>query len=184
MHAALPRDAIQSVEMLRNDPDAKVRFASGTGTGMSGVAGAFINDIELRRRQRFIQFPSNLVCDTHDLPLHALRRCQAFRFLVFSFSRSIIPFMGEAGYRPRFGKDIRIKPDVPVKSPAARPCGKRECEGEGTFRVPRSRDRLDEHLWFCLQHAREHNETWDYFRGMNEADIEAFRVDAVTGHRP
>ena len=92
--------------------------------------------------------------------------------------------MGEAGYRPRFGKDIRIKPDAPMKSPAARACGKRGCEGEGTFRVPRSRDRLDEHLWFCLQHAREHNETWDYFRGMTEADIEAFRVDAVTGHRP
>ena len=92
--------------------------------------------------------------------------------------------MGEAGYRPRFGKDIRIKPDAPVKSAGARACGKRGCEGEGTFRVPRSRDRLDEHLWFCLQHAREHNKTWDYFRGMNESDIEAFRVDAVTGHRP
>lgn len=92
--------------------------------------------------------------------------------------------MGEADYRPRFGKDIRIKPDAPVTSPAVRPCGKRGCEGEGKFRVPRSRDRLDEHLWFCLHHAREHNETWDYFRGMKEAEIEAFRVDAVTGHRP
>jgi hypothetical protein len=92
--------------------------------------------------------------------------------------------MGEAGYRPRFGKDIRIKPDAPLPSPASRPCGKRGCKDEGTFRVPLSRKQLDEHLWFCLQHAREHNETWDYFQGMNEAEIEAFRVDAVTGHRP
>jgi len=92
--------------------------------------------------------------------------------------------MGAAGYRPRFGKDIRIKPEAPVRAPAARPCGKRDCKGDGTFRVPLSRERLDEHLWFCLQHAREHNETWDYFQGMSEAEIDAFRVDAVTGHRP
>ena len=92
--------------------------------------------------------------------------------------------MDTAGSRPRFVKDIRIKPDAPVRAPAARPCGKRGCEGEGAFRVPRSRERLDEHLWFCLQHAREHNETWDYFQGMDEGQIEAFRVDAVTGHRP
>jgi hypothetical protein len=92
--------------------------------------------------------------------------------------------MGAAGYRPRFGKDIRIKPEVPVRAPKTRPCAKRGCEGEGAFRVPRSRQRLDDHLWFCLVHAREHNETWDYFQGMSEAEIDAFRVDAVTGHRP
>jgi DnaJ-like protein len=94
------------------------------------------------------------------------------------------PLMGAAGYRPRFGKDIRIKPEAPVRAKEPRSCAKRGCEGEGAFRVPRSRERLDEHLWFCLQHAREHNETWDYFQGMSEAEIEAFRVDAVTGHRP
>lgn len=92
--------------------------------------------------------------------------------------------MGAAGYRPRFGKDIRIKPDVPVRADTPRPCGKAGCGGEGSFRVPSSRNRLDDHLWFCLQHAREHNEHWDYFNGMSEAQIEAFRVDAVTGHRP
>jgi hypothetical protein len=92
--------------------------------------------------------------------------------------------MGVAGYRPRFGKDIRIKPEVPMRAQKPRACAKRGCEGEGAFRVPRSRQRLDDHLWFCLVHAREHNETWDYFQGMSEAEIDAFRVDAVTGHRP
>jgi hypothetical protein len=92
--------------------------------------------------------------------------------------------MGATGYRPRFGKDIRIKPDAPVRAPAARPCAKKGCEGEGTFRVPRSRERLGEHIWFCLQHAREHNETWDYFQGMSQPEIEAFVIDAMTGHRP
>src|SRR5215469_2105860 len=114
-------------------------------------------------------------------PSHAQYRCQAFHFLVFSPNEPIIARMGAAGYRPRFGKDIRIKPDVPARAPAARPCGKHGCTGEGSFRVPKSRDKLEEHLWFCLVHAREHNEHWDYFGGMNEAEIEAFRTDAITG---
>ncbi|HEY2446336.1 MAG TPA: J domain-containing protein [Rhizomicrobium sp.] len=92
--------------------------------------------------------------------------------------------MGAAGYRPRFGKDIRIKPDVQARAPATRPCGAAGCKGEGSFRVPKARDRLNEYSWFCLEHARHHNEHWDYFGGMNEAEIDAFRIDAVTGHRP
>jgi hypothetical protein len=92
--------------------------------------------------------------------------------------------MSTADYRPRFGKDIRIRPDAPARAHTPRGCDNPGCRGEGAFRVPRSRDRLDEHLWFCLEHARHHNEHWDYFGGMSEGQIEAFRVDAVTGHRP
>jgi len=92
--------------------------------------------------------------------------------------------MAKAGYTPRFGRDMRIKPDVPPPVKKLRPCDDKGCPGEGSYRVPKSRDKLNEHLWFCLEHARAHNEHWDYFNGMSEAEIEAFRVDAVTGHRP
>ena len=93
--------------------------------------------------------------------------------------------MGEARYRPKFGKDIRIKPDETVRRAAApRRCARPECENEGTCRVPKARDRLNEYLWFCLEHARAHNKSWDYFAGMNETQIEAFRTEALTGHRP
>ncbi|MGH6888614.1 MAG: J domain-containing protein [Rhizomicrobium sp.] len=92
--------------------------------------------------------------------------------------------MAAADYRPRFGKDIRIKPEAPARARAFRACDNPGCRGEGAFRVPKSRDRLDEHLWFCLEHARHHNEHWDYFHGMSTDQIEAFCVDAVTGHRP
>lgn len=92
--------------------------------------------------------------------------------------------MATTDYRPRFGKDIRIKPDAAVRTGTGRSCANSGCLGEGSYRVPKSRDRLNEYLWFCLQHAREHNEHWDYFSGMSEAEIAAFQVDAVTGHRP
>lgn len=98
--------------------------------------------------------------------------------------KPIILGMSEARYRPRFGKDIRIKPDTVRHAPVLRRCARPDCESEGTHRVPKARDRLNEHLWFCLEHARAHNEAWDFFAGMNESQIEAFRAEALTGHRP
>jgi hypothetical protein len=88
--------------------------------------------------------------------------------------------------RPRFKRDIRIKPDTPKVDPSAkgRPCARAGCEGEGGFKVTRSRERLGEYIWLCAEHAREHNESWDFFAGMDEQAIEAFRNDALTGHRP
>ncbi|HWU25309.1 MAG TPA: J domain-containing protein [Rhizomicrobium sp.] len=92
--------------------------------------------------------------------------------------------MSEAQYRPKFGKDIRIKPDEEERPVTPRRCARANCENDGTHRVPKARDRLNEHLWFCLEHARAHNESWDYFAGMTETEIEAFRTEALTGHRP
>jgi len=86
--------------------------------------------------------------------------------------------------QPHFRKDIRIKPDRPEPKVSPRPCARPDCAREGNYRVPKARDQLNEHLWFCLEHARAHNESWDYFRGMSEGEIEAFRDAAVTGHRP
>lgn len=84
----------------------------------------------------------------------------------------------------RFKKDIRIKPDAKPEPKAPRPCASPNCAESATHRLPRGPNRLNEHLWFCLEHARAHNEQWDYFKGMSEKDIESFRNDAITGHRP
>jgi hypothetical protein len=47
----------------------------------------------------------------------------------------------------------------------------------GEFRAPRDRT-LREYLWFCLEHVRQYNAGWDFYRGMGSADIEgAIRQD-------
>ena len=92
--------------------------------------------------------------------------------------------MANAGYKPRLGKDMRIKPDAKAPQPKTRACGEPGCTGEGTCRVPKSRTQLDEHIWVCLEHARARNEKWDFFSGMSEKEIEEFRVEAIIGHRP
>ena len=94
--------------------------------------------------------------------------------------------MATASKGPRFKADIRIKPEGKRAEPEARKraCARSGCEEDGNYRVTRSRENLGEYIWLCLEHAREHNESWDFFRGMDEKAIESFRNDAVTGHRP
>lgn len=65
-----------------------------------------------------------------------------------------------------------------------RACEHPSCEQAGEYRAPRKRGENGGFYWFCLDHVRAYNASWDYFRGMSEAEIERFRRDAVIGHRP
>jgi hypothetical protein len=46
------------------------------------------------------------------------------------------------------------------------------------------RFREGQYFCFCLDHVREYNVTYNYFRGMSAAAIAQFQRDAVVGHRP
>ena len=43
----------------------------------------------------------------------------------------------------------------------------------GSYRAPKSRKTLREYWWFCLEHVRAYNATWDFYKGMSPAQIEA-----------
>lgn len=184
MYAALARDAIHSRENGRDHAHAKMRFTFRACPCMSGVPCTFVHHGELGGCKNLGELLSNPIGYAHAFPFARPSRMSSTTFSCFFIFVSHNPRMADTSYRPRFGKDIRIKPDAPARAPAARRCARKGCGGEGTYRVPRSRERLDQFVWFCLQHAREHNETWDYFQGMSQSEIEAFAIDAVTGHRP
>ena len=85
----------------------------------------------------------------------------------------------------RFKSDIRIKPGKAKKAePVTRMCEAPDCVGPGNCRVSKSPRNLSEYLWYCSIHARLHNEAWDYFKDMDDDEIQKFREDALTGHRP
>lgn len=71
-----------------------------------------------------------------------------------------------------------------IEDETPHPCAVEGCPNPGLYKAPLGRDRLHEYRYLCLDHIREFNKAWDYFSGMNEDEIEAFRKDAVTGHRP
>lgn len=69
--------------------------------------------------------------------------------------------------------------DDPAPVPP-RPCDHPGCSGSGDFRAPRSRAALDDFYWFCLDHVRAYNASWNYYAGMSSTEIETcIRHDTV-----
>lgn len=63
-------------------------------------------------------------------------------------------------------------------------CDAPGCEAEGAHRAPMGRLREGQYFCFCLDHVREYNATYNYFNGMNDADVARYMKDATVGHRP
>ena len=61
-----------------------------------------------------------------------------------------------------------------------RACSWPGCADEGKFRAPKSRQSLSTYHWFCLDHVKAYNTSWNYYAGMTEAEVEAdLRHDTV-----
>ena len=85
--------------------------------------------------------------------------------------------MGKVHYRSQL--HIPGEPEVP-----ARPCDMPGCGHGGEYRAPRGRNDLRSYYWFCLDHVREYNASWNYYAGMSETEVEAeIRAD-TTWQRP
>ncbi|MEO5337400.1 MAG: J domain-containing protein [Magnetospirillum sp. WYHS-4] len=68
--------------------------------------------------------------------------------------------------------------------PETRRCDWPGCEGQGEHRAPKSRERLKDYFWFCLEHVRRYNASWNYFDGMSDAEVEADRRRDTVWQRP
>lgn len=79
--------------------------------------------------------------------------------------------MTTASRKPRaFAPD----PDAPGLA-----CAAPGCLAAGAYRAPKSRMGPREFHWFCLDHVREYNAAWDYYKGMSPGEIEAeLRADS------
>jgi len=63
-------------------------------------------------------------------------------------------------------------------------CDCPDCGQAGDYRAPKSRDRLNEYYFFCLDHVREYNKAWDFFAGLSPGEIEAYTRSATIWERP
>ena len=70
------------------------------------------------------------------------------------------------------------------KNARARLCEWDGCQEPGDHRAPKSRDDLNEYQWFCLDHAREFNRSWNYYQGMSDDEVEADVRRDTTWNRP
>lgn len=58
------------------------------------------------------------------------------------------------------------------------------CDLDGNYPAPRSKRDLHEYRWFCLEHIREYNKSWDFYAGMDTDAIERERREDVIWRRP
>ena len=65
-----------------------------------------------------------------------------------------------------------------------RRCAADGCQQEGSYPAPKSRSALRDYLWFCLEHVREYNKSWNYYEGLQGAALEAEIRRATTWERP
>ncbi len=65
-----------------------------------------------------------------------------------------------------------------------RKCDKATCEEKGEFRAPKSRISLNEYYFFCLNHVKEYNKSWDFYKGLSVNQIETSMRDDIIWNRP
>ena len=64
------------------------------------------------------------------------------------------------------------------------PCQWKGCDKPGPHRAPMGRGRDGQYYFFCVDHVRQYNQSYNYFDGMNDSEVADFQKDAMTGHRP
>jgi len=192
IHRTLTRDPVLAGERGGDDGDAKMGFAAGTRAGMAGMAGRLVDDLEPDRGETLGQAGTQPVDRGHGETVRAAQTLVNCRETMggarlptlvlpggashtVSMSRSMLNMRFDAN---RFGFDDDAPP------PLARACDHPGCAGAGEYRAPRSRETLNEYYWFCLDHVRSYNASWNYYAGMNEAQIEAELRKDLVGHRP
>src|SRR4029079_15713706 len=85
---------------------------------------------------------------------------------------------------PHFDR-IRVKPDEDRQLRASCPvCDWPGCADAATHRAPKGRLRENEYWRFCVAHAREYNQSYNFFAGMSDDAVAKYQKDALTGHRP
>ncbi len=80
--------------------------------------------------------------------------------------------------------DAHPHSDTAHDDSGSRACDWPGCGEHGGHRAPKGRDRLEDYYWFCLDHAREYNRSWDYFAGMKQSEFETMLRSTATWDRP
>tara|TARA_B100000575_G_scaffold124489_1_gene99311 strand:- start:2723 stop:3316 length:594 start_codon:yes stop_codon:yes gene_type:complete len=63
-------------------------------------------------------------------------------------------------------------------------CDKIDCNEKGEFKAPKSRILLNEYYFFCLEHIKEYNKSWDFYKGLSVNQIESSMREDIIWNRP
>jgi len=79
----------------------------------------------------------------------------------------------------KFKFDIK-KNNLSWEQKSFKKCDADKCQEKGEYKAPKSRILLNEYFFFCLNHIKEYNKSWDFYKGMTVDQIEkSMRNDTV-----
>ena len=65
-----------------------------------------------------------------------------------------------------------------------RECDSKDCSNKGEYRAPKSRVLLNDYYFFCLDHIKEYNKSWDFYKGLSVNEIETSMREDIIWNRP
>ena len=63
-------------------------------------------------------------------------------------------------------------------------CDWKNCKEIGKYKAPTEKDNSKNSRWLCGEHIKLFNNSWNYFNGMSQNEIENFLKSDLTWHRP
>ena len=63
-------------------------------------------------------------------------------------------------------------------------CDWKDCKKRGIHKAPVEKNNSKKFRWLCLEHVKEFNKDWDYFKGMSQEQIAEFLKADLTWHKP
>ena len=63
-------------------------------------------------------------------------------------------------------------------------CDYKNCKKIANYKAPIDKDNSRNFRWLCLDHIKEFNRGWDYFKGMSDQEVGDFLKSDMTWHRP
>ena len=79
----------------------------------------------------------------------------------------------------KFKFDIQ-KNNLSWEKKSFKKCDSDKCLEKGEYKAPKSRILLNDYFYFCLNHIKEYNKSWNFYKGMTVDQIEnSMRSDTI-----
>jgi hypothetical protein len=144
-------------------------FPACRGPRVAGVCRALVDDGDVARLQGRAQ-----------QRLHPARPIAHFRTSPLTRPAAaapqqpgLAPLRARRTYSAMTRRTPRPRAYAPDPDAPGRPCEYPGCRNPGEYRAPKGRDNLTQYWWYCLDHVRAYNASWDFYKGMTPGQIEA-----------
>ena len=82
----------------------------------------------------------------------------------------------------RYEEALRV--DTPEEESRENICDFPGCHRDGLYKAPKGPRQLRDYYYFCLEHVREYNRSWNFNEGLDEEELEQMIRRSTTWERP